>query len=162
MRTLYISRHGDAEYSYNTDIARCLTSDGEQEAAWLGDFLLKQQAAVDIVFTSPAQRALTTSQIVINKLGLPAEKLEVIPKLYNASLPGLLEFIRSQGQRYPHILLVAHNPGLSDLVNYLSDEDIGSLPTCGICGIELDLDNWDALQQGSGKLRLISYPGIQT
>lgn len=161
MRTLYISRHAEAEHHFDTDFSRCLTTCGEQEADWLGKYLLKQDVNIDIVLSSPAQRALSTAQIIIQQALLPAERLLIIPELYNAALPTLLTAIQALDDHYHNPMLVAHNPGLSELVYYLCDTDVGQLPTCGFCALHLNIDRWDELQRGSGKLRLMSYPGAE-
>ena len=161
MRTLYISRHAEAEHSFDTDFSRCLTSCGKEEAGWLGKYLLKHDIIIDAVLSSPAQRALNTAKIIIQQVHLPSEKLLSFPELYHADLLTLLQFIRSLDNQHQHLLLVAHNPGLSDLVHYLIDTDVGHLPTCGFCGLDLDIDSWSQLERGIGKLRLISYPGAE-
>lgn len=159
MRTLYISRHAEAEYHFDADFSRCLTSYGEQEADWLGKYLFKHDINIDVVLSSPAQRALSTANIIVQQAHLPSEKLHTIPELYNADLSSLLQFLRLLDDQYQYPMLVAHNPGLSELVHYLCDTDIGHLPTCGFCGLDLNINHWDELQRGVAQLRLISYPG---
>ncbi|CAM4444169.1 MAG: hypothetical protein LEGION0398_MBIBDBAK_00628 [Legionellaceae bacterium] len=159
MKTLYISRHAEAEPDLNTDFSRCLTMEGEQEADWLGKYLLKHDVKIDIVLSSSAKRALSTANIVIQQAQLPPENLIIIPELYNAKLETLLEMIRTLDNKYTHPLLVAHNPGLSNLAHYLIDADVGHLPTCGFCGFNLTIESWDELQKGIGQLMLMSYPG---
>lgn len=158
MRTLYISRHAEAEHTFETDFARRLTSYGEEEAHWLGQYLAKHHVEPDIILASSAARALATSKIIMQQIHFTQDKLLVIPELYNAELETLLQYIHTLGNDFISPLIVGHNPGLSDLVHYLSDADVGNLPTCGVCGLDFDIDSWNEVYQGLGHLSLMGYP----
>lgn len=161
MRTLFICRHAEAETHYDQDFSRCLTVNGKKEAAWLGEYLLKHQINIDSIINSPAQRAITTSEIIAQKLSISPDNCFTIPDIYSADILTLLNIIRSISERYYHPLVIGHNPALSSLIEYLTDTDIGHLPTCGICGLDFDIDSWQHVSRGNGQLRLISCPGAE-
>ncbi len=72
---LYVTRHGETEWNLQrklcgtTDIP--LTKMGEEQAQELAQKLLGK--GVEIIFTSPLQRAVRTAQIVGDTLGLSAQ-----------------------------------------------------------------------------------------
>ena len=47
-------------------------------------------------------------------------------------------------------MLVAHNPGMTDMANRLSDASIDNLPTCGVFVVDAEADNWSDLADGRG------------
>lgn len=158
MRTLYLIRHAEAESLTNSDFNRCLTSYGEEEAVWTGD-LLKQNQDIDVVISSPAQRALSTTNIIIKQLALEVKPV-FLPQIYEADLATLLEVVSLIADTYQHPLLIAHNPGITELASYLSNEDISNLPTCGICMLEFNIESWRDIYQGVAQVKLCSYPHI--
>ena len=50
-----------------------------------------------------------------------------------------------------------HNPGLSELVERLTEQPIW-LPTCGLAEIELHVDSWSEAFAGTGRLRGLFTP----
>ena len=48
--------------------------------------------------------------------------------------------------------VVGHNPTQTILINYLTDEGISHLPTCGVAHIEIESDTWESVSKGTGKL----------
>ena len=56
------------------------------------------------------------------------------------------------------VFLFGHNPTLTDLSNYLTDEYIDNIPTCGIAEIHFDVNSWEEIYQGNGYLASLDYP----
>ena len=54
--------------------------------------------------------------------------------------------------------MFGHNPGLTDLVNYLSDANIYNMPTCSVVMIEFPFENWNEVSADTGKVVLFDYP----
>lgn len=55
--------------------------------------------------------------------------------MYEASLQTLLHCIESTDEKIDRLMLVGHNPGLTELVNYCGYE-LDNLPTCGVVVLE--------------------------
>ena len=94
--------------------------------------------------TSNAVRAAATSQFVARGFALGADQCADDAALYHASPELLLEALRSTPAKVPCVALVAHNPGLTWLINTLSDsaEAIDNLPTLGSALFRADVDDW--------------------
>jgi len=54
----------------------------------------------------------------------------------------LLTVISKQSRSLEHLVVIGHNPGLSDLCNHLIEES-RYLPTCGCFSIKFNSSNWD-------------------
>ena len=55
-------------------------------------------------------------------------------------------------------MIVGHNPGLTDLANFLSPGLTSNLPTAGIVSVNLDQDDWKLHEQPATELILYDYP----
>jgi phosphohistidine phosphatase len=74
------------------------------------------------IISSPALRAKETIELVaeqISKFNL--EDLTYEDELYLAGFTQLIEFINTYKDKVQSLMLVGHNPGIENLVNYLCD-----------------------------------------
>jgi phosphohistidine phosphatase len=160
MRTLTLIRHAKSSWKENSlkDFDRPLNKRGLQNAPMMGGILKKQGVKFDLVVTSPAVRALSTAKLIAQQLDYPEGNLRLEPGLYDADVQQLLTVIQGLPDSAVNVALVAHNPGLTGLCNYLSGESIDNLPTCAVAGIAFDLDTWVAVWRNSGRLIRYEYP----
>lgn len=84
---------------------------------------------VERLVSSTATRARTTAATFGSALGV---EVELDPELYLASASQLLDHAIAAGSGRATVMLVAHNPGLSDLAAVLSQGEITHLPTCAV------------------------------
>lgn len=132
---LTLLRHGLAEpAAAGSDFARELNARGIAQARAAA--LALQHAGLpplDRILSSPALRTRQTALQVMQALALDEASLQLDERLYLASAETLLEVIRDQrGAR--HLLLVGHNPGLSDLALQLGATlPAGELATGELC-----------------------------
>jgi phosphohistidine phosphatase len=56
-------------------------------------------------------------------------------------------------------MLIGHNPALTDLGNYISNQQIGNIPTCGILCVELNISSWRKIGERCGILKFFEIPG---
>ena len=115
-----------------------------------------------MVVCSSARRTRQTWDLVAPELGgSPAVRFE--PRAYAASAMTLLYLAQELPSRYRTALLIAHNPGLSELASQLAaPPDIGrvtdngprpgtSLPTAAVAVLEFSGD-WPSLTPGHARL----------
>lgn len=133
-RLLVIMRHAKAASPEGVaDIDRPLTTRGHADAAEAGAWLREQNYVPQLVICSPARRTRETWHGVA--LSMPdAPEVRYDPDVYAASPPRLLESIRAVSASTQTVLLVGHNPTVSQL-SILLDQigaDPEGLRTCGI------------------------------
>jgi len=159
MKRLILLRHATSGWNQpgRSDSERLLDSEGESEAQEMGQRLAAEGFKPQLIVSSPATRAIITARLVAAQLNYdPASILEE-ETVYNASLETLLNVVRSFDDRFERIMLVGHNPGLSELGSYLSGHH-GGLPPAGLYTIDFDLGSWDQLWLESGRLQRYDYP----
>lgn len=143
---LILMRHADAVPAAigGQDFERALSKLGHEQARQAARRLAAAAAPIGRILYSPAQRTATTAQIVATALELPDAALVADPALYAASAATILAAIAGAHGGVQVLLVVGHNPGLSELAEELSGLQ-GHLPTAGFQRCALDADAWQAL-----------------
>ena len=121
-RTLVVVRHAKSDWSNAVpDDERPLAERGRRDAPAIGRWLAEHVRQVDLVVCSPAKRARQTWQLA--SAGLDAEPpVRYDDRIYTASPEGLLGVIDELPDESGTVVLVGHNPSLTDLVTLLSGE----------------------------------------
>jgi phosphohistidine phosphatase len=61
--------------------------------------------------------------------------------------------IRKISDKADQAMLFGHNPGLTMLANYLTNENVDNIPTCGVFCVAFEVNSWKEVDRGSGKWR---------
>ena len=147
MKHLLLLRHAEAEESApgTSDFDRMLTERGHSDAREAAASLASTGLSPDIVLASPARRARDTISIVAAQLGL-AVPIEYQPPLYLGSPDALLQALRRSPPDAWTVLLVGHNPGISELAQQLAgDGQAIALRTAGLCHLAFEQTHWNSL-----------------
>lgn len=161
MKRLTLVRHAKSSWDDATlaDLDRTLSSRGERDAPYMGQRLKVRRARPSLILTSPAVRALGTARILAQQIGYPLEFLQTERDLYLANVRALLNVIAAQDDRCASLMLVGHNPGLTEFANELVGEPwLDNLPTCGVVAIDFDTHSWDGLSNETASLAYFDYP----
>ncbi len=161
MKTLYIIRHAKSSWKHPglTDAERPLNERGKRDAPLMGKRLKERGVMPDAIISSPANRAITTAQIIAREIGFPIENIISDESIYESGFEGLLQLIHFIGNSYNQVFLFGHNPGFSWLANHLAtDFSVGNLPTCGIVCLEFEVDSWRKVSKNSGRCEFYDYP----
>lgn len=142
-KKLFLIRHGKAnEFSPNqTDRERPLERAGVIETK---NTLQRctELNEVDLILSSDASRAFETAIIAAQSINYPEIKILVKSKLYLADEYMLLDEIASLSDEYRTVVLVGHNPGLTDLANRFMLRPVSGMPTSSIFGFSLNINTW--------------------
>jgi phosphohistidine phosphatase len=160
MKRLYLVRHAKSSWK-NPDLQdfdRPLNKRGKRDAPLMGQRLKKAGARPDLIFCSPAKRAAKTAKALAREIGYPAEKIRWIDSLYAAGTQTLLEIVRSLDDSERHVMLVAHNPGLTYFAEYLTGISVENIPTSGVFAVDFETPSWRDIREAEGKLASFDYP----
>ena len=121
LKRLIILRHATPAASGHdgTDHTRPLTMLGQREAHIQGRFLREAGIIPQQVEASSATRARETAEIIAEDLGL-SDRLFISDSLYNAPGEVLLNRLQALPPKINTVLLVAHMPGVAELLNLLT------------------------------------------
>jgi len=156
MKKLLLVRHAKAEKETGgKDIDRPLKYIGIQDAGFMADRLKDHGIVPELIITSPAQRTKTTAEIFSDHLKLPEATIN--KSIYEASEKTLLKVINGLPNECNFIALVGHNPGIAQILYYLTGEAREVHTSCTAV-IEFDISSWDIITEGIGKLTYFSWP----
>ncbi len=162
MKTLYIIRHAKSSWDNpdQSDFDRPLNGRGERDAPRMGKRLKEKEIHPDLMISSPAKRALSTGKRIAEILKYPKENIKTPNTLYHADEETILGIIQKVNYRCDVVMLIGHNPGLTDFLNALCEDEtnIDNLPTCGVVAFVFKEKSWKEIKWGTGKMLFFDYP----
>ncbi|OFE13703.1 hypothetical protein PHACT_11635 [Pseudohongiella acticola] len=161
MKTLILVRHAKSSWNDQAqrDIDRPLNERGRHDAPLMADNLDKRGTHPQRILCSPALRTASTAEIFANHLSIPKELIHLERQIYLAGSAHLLQLIRNQDDKLDSVMLVGHNPALTDLFNDLCGEaTLDNMPTCCVAELSLPITQWSDLLIGQAELKYIDYP----
>ena len=161
MKRLTLLRHAKSSWEDTrlADHDRPLSRRGERDAPKMGARLSARKARPSLILSSSATRAFITARYVAEALGYPLEFLQTERRLYLAPPADILELVKSQEDNFSDLLVVGHNPGLTDLANgLLPDLGLENLPTAGVVAIEFAARKWSNLTESDPTMLYYDYP----
>ena len=164
MFELLLMRHAKSDWSSNhADIDRPLNERGRENAIRMGAYLKQMNLVPDKMVVSAAQRTQETANLLLDSLKVASENIIVDKELYLADRETLCDVIELYAKDRQRLLILAHNPGMDYLVDYLASEPpaltaSGNLmPTCAVAYFHVQ--SVDALnKKGGGKLKELFRP----
>jgi len=153
MKLLSIMRHGKSSWDHLgiDDIDRPLLQKGKNRTQRICKYMLDKKLIPDCVMSSPALRAIETANIVIDELKLSLHS-QLCKKFYPGRVNGIIDEIAEVTKSFNHLLILGHNPALTELVNELtSDFEIDWLPTSGMVTMEFDINGWQYILGSKGR-----------
>jgi phosphohistidine phosphatase len=121
---LLLMRHAKSVESAESgkDFDRSLAPQGAEATKTIGKWLKKNSYRPDRVICSPALRTKQTCQLLLEVLGIAEHDVIWVTEVYNASLNDLLFIVDKHGKGVCTLLIIGHNPGLDQLLCYLSKD----------------------------------------
>jgi phosphohistidine phosphatase len=162
MKTLTLVRHAKSSWKNNElgDRERPLNARGKHDAPMMGQRIVAVGIRPSLIISSPAVRAWSTAKIIAREIGYPREFLQREKAVYLASLDSLLDVMVAQDAEFNNVLLVGHNPGLTQFANYLSPGITDNLPTAGVVAVEFDQEDWNLYTKPETRLIAYDYPKL--
>jgi phosphohistidine phosphatase len=160
-KRLLLLRHAKAVPADGTfaDIARPLASRGERDSRHMGERLRHRDERFDLILTSPSVRTRQTAELVAAALGYPRERIAFDERLYLADPDEIAAVIAEQSSSIGCLLLVGHNPGLSELANRLSPAlAVDDLPTAALVALDAEVREWSDLAHSTNRLAYYDFP----
>ncbi|MDH3643887.1 MAG: histidine phosphatase family protein [Gammaproteobacteria bacterium] len=157
---LWIIRHAKSSWADagQTDFERPLNKRGNADGPRMGAWLAEQSAPATWIWTSDAARALATAQFVATGFAGAAPQLVSDHRLYHAAPETACDVLQETPGEVASVALVAHNPGLTWLVNLLAGEPtVDNLPTFGVARFDV-AGGWHELGPHATTLDLLMAP----
>lgn len=144
-RTLILMRHAKSSWADpgQDDIDRPLNERGKANAPLMAERLKARGIdRLDLIVSSPARRALGTAKRVADAFGYARECIQVRDALYAASAEAWLEAIHALVPQQRSVLIVGHNPEVTEVAGRVCPQRIDNLPTAGMLVLRFALPAW--------------------
>jgi phosphohistidine phosphatase len=159
VRTVILLRHGKSSWSDSTlaDIDRPLAPRGERASRRIAKYMRQKRIRPELVLCSTSVRTRQTLEAIQPSLGKSCQ-IELLPQLYAASEPELLERLQALPESVSSVMLIGHNPGLHDLALVLASRgaDLPQLtekfPTGALAMLVVQRESWADLSPGDAEL----------
>jgi phosphohistidine phosphatase len=163
MKTLTILRHLKSSWKDKDlpDIERPLNRRGKEDAPVMATRIREAGIRPSLILSSPAHRAWTTAKVIAREISYPAEFLQREAELYLADVDTLLELLERQDNKFNSIMIVGHNPGLTEFANYLLPNLTDNIPTGGVVSLNIETDDWNLRDRAPAELLVFDYPKNQ-
>lgn len=160
MKILTIVRHAKSSWKDSSlpDNKRPLNRRGERDAPEMGRRIQEHGIRPSLIVSSPATRAWTTAKIVARAINYPREFLQKEERLYLASLDEILDVVVAQDNGFNNLMVVGHNPGMTDFANFLIPGLTNNLPTAGVVSVQIDQDDWSLYERPTAELLVHDWP----
>jgi phosphohistidine phosphatase len=164
VRRLTLMRHANAQWKdpQIADYDRPLNRRGNSEAEAMSRRLVELKLIPTILLSSSALRAQQTADIVARELGLAARSRRSDESLYLASAADILRLVQTTGPRIPHLMIVGHNPGITEVANLFAPaQTIEELATGAVCTLTFDSRSWADVEAGNLRDSLSESPPVR-
>lgn len=159
-RRLVLLRHAKSDWPDVADHERPLAKRGKRDAPLVGRWLGNSGYLPDGVVCSTARRARQTWELAaatLTQTSGAAPPVRYEPRVYEATVLGLLMLVREFSDDDRTMLIVGHNPGLAELAVGMTappPEPPAAFPTAAVAVLGLAGD-WASA--GPGEARLIAF-----
>jgi phosphohistidine phosphatase len=160
MKTLYIVRHAKSSWDYPAleDYQRPLLEKGKKRTKYIVDYLLEKNVRVDLIMSSHATRALETAKIIAKALQYPENKILISKSIYHSDPDGLFNLFFDLPEDIHSLMIVGHNPTLTNFANLFLERKLDNLPTSGIVCIDFKTDNWEEIVSSGRFTKFVVSP----
>ncbi len=162
MKTIYIVRHGKTiPASANVaDAERMLTDTGVARTCRVALYMAESKPVIDQIIASPAERAYATALIIADKLGFHSNKVVANEILFTGDDKDALEIMEGLDDSTNSVMIVGHNPVITQVANHFANPKLDSLPTTGVVSVHLDVDKWADLKKAKVIQNFTVWPGM--
>ncbi len=159
-RILHIVRHAKSSWDSDgiADIDRTLKPKGIRNAYEIARKLKLSSTLPDAIVSSPANRALHTALIFARVFEFPLAKLEISTLMYETSVDEILGFIRNFSNTKNQLMIVGHNPDVTQLVNHFIRKSVIEVPTTGVTTLQFSCDKWRDIAPENMEKYLFYFP----
>jgi phosphohistidine phosphatase len=160
MLRLTLVRHAKSSWDDPgvSDFERPLNARGRRDAPVMAVRVAALPRLPDRLVSSPALRAITTARVFAERLGVAEDDIVLERRIYDATRQVLVEVVRSLPADSRHAMLFGHNPGFSELANWLATCPFDEMPTCAVASLELQVAEWREVGAGCGRLARYLFP----
>ena len=161
MKKIHLIRHAKSSWDngFLADIDRPLNKRGTRTCHFMAQHIYDAGCCFDSVFCSPAVRAQSTIELISQCLTEIDLDWQTENELYTFNSEHLITWLRGVDESIAELLIIGHNPALTDLCNELSNSNVTNIPTCGYAQLVTDeVFLWNDIAEATFDLTVLLKP----
>jgi len=151
LKTIIIMRHAKSswESQAESDFARPLAQRGIKNAKEAAQVLLANQLVPEIIFSSPATRAIETALLVCEVMSIDETQIRQEPMLYWDDAKEIKRLIEGIENSAKSCLVIGHQPTLSDFINTMLQRPLENVITASLTVLDFNAESWASVNKNS-------------
>ena len=158
MKTLFLVRHSKADDNSSNDFDRKLTFEGVKLAQHISNNLSIFPLTNATFISSPALRAIETAKVFAKCYFIDSNNIIEDPFLYRYFTHDRFFMWLDSIEKNEEVWVFGHNPMFSELLVYLTNGDIFSMPKCSVAAFKINTENWFDTTPKNSKLLFFKNP----
>ena len=158
MKRLYVVRHADSSWDNKllSDFDRPLSKQGILDAKKLANYFVSKNYKLNSIVHSSALRTSRTADLLYEKINVD-KKINLYHEkaLYEANITKVINIIKKYISNFNNLMIVGHNPSVTQFINYISNATIDHVPSGGMAVIDF---KENILYELTGELIDFIYP----
>ncbi|WP_204344972.1 SixA phosphatase family protein [Psychroserpens algicola] len=155
MKKIVLIRHAKSSWEHQvSDRDRPLKKRGLNDAKLVSQAFKTNDFEPDAVFSSPANRALTTCKIFMENLNIDLNRITIVEDLYDFGGESVVNFLKGLHDGYENVMIFGHNHAFTSICNIFGDTFIDNLPTSGLVVLKMNINSWSDLSKGITELTI--------
>lgn len=159
-RELILIRHTKSSWADLNmhDFDRPLKKDRADDARNMASKLKDLKLQPDLIICSPALRTKQTAEYFCDKLKYDYDKIFFEERIYESSAEEYTQVIRETDSKIKTLILIGHNPSITDFANQFLENKIEEVPTTGVVWLEFENTDWEIYKTTRCKLKYFLTP----
>lgn len=160
MKTLYLMRHAKSSWKHAelNDLERPLLEKGLKRTRLIIDFLKNNNVDIELIICSHATRSLETARIIAHAFNISNDSFRIEKAVYMADAESLTDQLYDLPSGVDNVMIVGHNPAITNLANNYLKEKIDYLPTSGVIAIAFSAGSWEEIPVAKFKVKFSAFP----
>lgn len=160
MKSIILTRHAKSDWSnlYVKDFDRELNHRGLHDAPMMGRRLSSRHILPDLIIASTAKRAAQTAELIAENCGFNKNSIQWDINLYHAPPHRIEEVLYATSDNIQTLMIVCHNPGITEFVNSIAGSLCDNLPTCGMAAFSFEATSWNEFKLAKPSLLFYDTP----
>lgn len=160
MKTLLLVRHAKSSWANEgqDDFDRPLNDRGKKDAPEMAKRVRAKMKDIHLFVSSTARRAHKTAKLFAEVFEVDREDILLFDTLYHAAPATIYQTVAGLPDEGSSAILFAHNPGITEFANMLTNVRIDDMPTCSVFAVSADVDHWKDFMAAEKKFLFFDYP----
>ena len=159
-RELILIRHTKSSWTDFSlrDFERPLKKDRTDDAKNMAKHLKELEVKPDLILCSPAKRTKQTADFFCEKLKYDFKKIQFDGRLYESCAEEYMSVIRETDEENKTLVVIGHNPSITDFSNQFLESKIDEVPTTGVVWLQFKNSNWEIYRTTPCQLKYLLTP----